>query len=358
MADSDKPIFFYATGTAFSPTIIWEDGKLRTGYNVIGIDEPSLTVAGLNGKTAPFTGGVTNDPFPALMNTDLWEVVKVPYPASAFPMDNSIHQGKMWIIDAVNDLKSGRPWAMGGTSQGGAVCSEVYKVMQDGDLINTSQRNSFLTGVCFGNPMRQVNYTNPWSSYSGAFDVPGSTTGGHGSFPIGYRLSDCDQSNWIEFTNPFENISGVGDSPVGHWWQASNGAFLLQTAVTPGAPGSFLFNLAEFLLGVGADLLSQGLPFVPEFFGSINKCTDPNDPEYIGPGPTTDAAGKVVQLLGGGHVLYPFTPPVGHTGPETAYQLALKYLEDIAKEYVVSSSVLPPVSSVAGWSTSIRPPAS
>ena len=358
MSDT-RPVFFYSTGTAFTPTVVFEDGKLRVDYIGIGADDTNVvTVAGLNGKTAPFTGGVTNDPFPVLLNSDLWESVKVPYLASAFPMSNSIQGGVDWIINYVNNImEAGRPWGVGGTSQGAAVASQIYKQVQSGTAFSTARKNAFLTGVCFGNPMRQTNFTNPWSSYSGAFDNPGSTTGGHGSFPASYRLTNCNQNNWIEFTNPAEPISGVGDTPLGSWWQASNGAFLVQTIVTPGAPGSFAFNFATFLLGVGTSLLSLGLPFFPNYIDEIAKITNPGFAGYTGPGPITDAIGKVFQLPGGGHVIYATNKPFGYSGTETAYQLALGYLEGIAKQYAVSSSVLPPASSVAGWSTTLRAPA-
>lgn len=354
---SDKPIFFYATGTAFTPTVVWEDGKLRLDAVGIGADGTlTATIAGLNGRTAPFSGGITNDPFPVLMNPDLWESIKVPYPASAFPMDQSIQSGVDWLMSTITTkLPPGRPWAIGGTSQGAAVCSRIYEEVRGGAL--TAWADSFLCGVCFGNPMRQVNFTNPWSSYSGAFDVPGSTTGGHGSFPASWRLSGCDPDNWIEFTNPCEVITGVGDSPVGSWWQASNGAFLLQTVVTPGSPGSLVFNLGTFLLGVGSSLLSQGLPFLPNFLNEISKCTDPSNPGYIGPGPVTDAAGNTAQLAGGGHVIYATNPPPGWTGPETAYQLAFRHLDSLAMEWATSPTVLPPSSTLAGWSTTLIPPA-
>lgn len=352
---TDRPIFYYATGTAFTPSYSLNLKGLQVDYFPIGADGPLLYVPGLNGRIAPFTGGITNDPFPVLMNPDLWQAIKVPYLASAFPMDQSIAGGVEWIVAEVKKLTPGAPWAVGGTSQGAAVASRIYNEVRTGRL--TTHASGFLTGCCFGNPMRQVNFTNPWSSYSGAFDVPGSTTGGHGSFPASYRLTGCSQSNWIEFTNPAEVIAGVGDSPVGAWWQASNGAFLLQTIVTPGSPGSFLFNAATFLLGVGSSLLAQGLPFLPNFLSVIDQNTNPASPTYVGPGPVTDPLGSVFQLPGGGHTVYAAKPPFGYAGTETAYQLAFKYLDSLALAWATSPSVLPPTSSVAGWSTTLIPPA-
>ncbi len=351
---ADKPVFYYATGTAFMPTLILE--KLAFELMPIGADGPVIQIAGLNGKIAPFAGGITNDPFPVLMNSDLWTAVKVPYPASAFPMDISIQIGVDWIVNEVQTkLKKGAPWGVGGTSQGAAVASRIYNEVRTGRL--TEWASGFITGCCFGNPMRQVNFTNPWSSYSGAFDNPGSTTGGHGSFPAGYRLTGCNQSNWIEFTNPSETITGVGDTPVGAWWQASNGALLLQTVLTPGAPGSFVFNFITFLLGVGSSLLSQGLTFLPNFLNEIAKQTNAKALDYVGPGPITDAVGNLFSLDGGGHVLYMAEPPYGYSGTESAYQLALKYLDSRALEWATAPSVLPPTSSIAGWSTTLLPPA-
>lgn len=354
---ADKPVFYYATGTAFTPNYFLNNGGIGVEYFPIGADGALTQIAGLNGKTAPFVGGITNDPFPVLMNTDLWESVKVPYLASAFPMDQSISGGVEWIVNEVTTkLKKGAPWGVGGTSQGAAVASHIYNEVRSGRL--TGWANGFLTGCCFGNPMRQVNFTNPWSSYSGAFDVPGSTTGGHGSFPASYRLTNCNQSNWIEFTNPSEVITGVGDSPVGSWWQAANGLFLFQTLITPGSPGSILFNFVTFLLGAGATWASsEGATFLPNFLDTLSKQTDPANPNYVGPGSVTDAVGNTFQLPGGGHVIYATNPPYGYSGTETAYQLAFKHLDSLALQWATSPSVLSATSSTAGWSTTLIPPA-
>lgn len=364
----DKPIFYYATGTAFTPNYFLENGSIAVEYFPIGASDTIFYVPGIDGKIAPFSGGITNDPFPVLVAGDLWDAVKVPYLASAFPMDQSISGGVEWIVNEVQTkLPKGAPWAIGGQSQGAAVCSYIYNEVRYGRL--TDWASGFLTGICFGNPMRQVNYTNPWSSYSGAFDVPGSTTGGHGSFPASYRLTNCNQNNWIEFTNPDEIITGVGDSPLGQWWQAANGAFLLQTILTPGSPGSFLFNAFQFLVGIdgGSTLLSlafnQFFPqfaqfnSIPSFFDQLNAVTTSTHPDYDGPGPMTDAKGQSIQLDGGGHAIYAGVPPYGYSGTETSYQLALKHLNSVALEFATSPSVLPPSTSTAGWSTTLFPPA-
>lgn len=368
---ADKPIFYYATGTAFMPALVQQGINFVVEYFPIGASDDIFYVPGLDGKIAPFTGGITNDPFPVLLKSDLWDTIKVPYPASAFPMDQSIKTGVDWIVNEITTkLPKGAPWGVGGQSQGAAVASYIYREIGIGGRLY-DWRQGFLTGCCFGNPMRQVNYTNPWSSYSGAFDVPGSTSGGHGSFPASYRLTNCNQNNWIEFTNPAEVITGVGDSPAGVWWQAANGAFLLQTIITPGAPGSFLFNALELLLGVGVSVASSLLSAafnqffpsftqfnsIPNFFEVLQRAVDPGFPGYFGPGPVTDAIGQTVQLPGGGHTAYAALPPYGYSGTETAYQLAIKHLNSLALQFATSPSVLPPTSSTAGWSTSLIPPA-
>lgn len=364
---ADKPVFYYATGTAFTPNYFLANGKIEVEYFPIGADGALMQIAGLAGKIAPFVGGVTNDPFPVLMNKDLWDCIKVPYLASAFPMNMSIQGGVDWIVTEVQTkLKKGAPWGVGGTSQGAAVASYIYREIRSGGRLY-DWREGFLTGCCFGNPMRQVNYTNPWSSYSGAFDVPGSTTGGHGSFPASYRLTDCDQNNWIEFTNPSEVIAGCGDSAAGQWWQASNGAFLLQSVLSGGAPGSATFNVIAFLLGTATSLLSQALSTwfpgfnqianIPNFIDVLRNTVDPTSPNYVGPGPVTDAIGNIFQLPGGGHVTYATNPPYGYAGTESSYQLAFKHLDSLAAEFAVSPSVLPPTTTTAGWSTTLVPPA-
>jgi hypothetical protein len=193
----------------------------------------------------------------------------------------------------------------------------------------------------YGNPRRQVNYRGSvGGTWSGAFDVPNSTTGGHGSFPTTgpyARLSSCESSRWIEFTAPNDIFSSVGDSSLGQNWVAGNNIFL---------GSANLQQWATYLLtsvGIAID--------------SVQAITIGNTAQTL-----TDAAGTVFSWLGGnGHVVYPFVPPVGNPDNGlTSFQIGLKFLTAKANEYAVAPILLPSTPSSttgAGWSTTLVTPA-
>lgn len=332
---TEKIKFFYCVGTSY--TLNWM---------LLGLNQPLITpapsknvsvVAGLNGKTAIWDGGPPADPFPSFLNPEIWEAEKIDYAPAIIGMDTSMADGAAKMIAKINALPRGQRFAIGGYSQGAATISTVYSELRSGTL--TSRYADFLGGVCFGNPRRQVNYRGAvGGTWSGAFDVSGSTTGGHGSFPTtgGFpRLTSCNPDNWLEFAAPDDIFTSVGDSTLGlNWTQGNDICANLTTSA-----GSFiaaLFNVAGVL---GAVQQAVNLAGIAQTM--------------------TDGAGTVFNWLGGnGHVTYPFMPPPGNPdGTLTAYQIALKWLESKAAVYSTAPIIIPSSSSTAGWSTTLVAPA-
>ena len=336
--------FFYAYGTSYMWSSILKEGLdvTMTGRWYIGNKElnptTSLavpTVAGLNGRTAKWDGGPQNDPFATLLDPDTWDAVIISYPAMAFPMSTSMNIGITNTVNAIKALAPGTPFALGGYSQGAAVMSGVYNEIRNGSL--TSRQSSFLGGVMFGNPRRQVNYRGSrGGTWSGAWDIPNSTINGHGSFPNtgNYaRLTNCDPLKWLDFTAPDDVFSSVGDSPNGAGWTSANSAFLSLNLAE--VAGYFASGMVETIAaGVQAAVAMGGLTAT-----------------------VTDALGITHNNTGNGHVVYPFNPPVGN--PEnglTSYQIALDYLNKMANQWATTSIILP--ETAVGWSTTLIPPGS
>jgi len=409
-----KAAFFYCTGTAYTFSVF------GTGLQLAGIgrwfwgdkeinpsaDPITSYVRGLNGTVFPWPDGVMNDPFPFMLDLDAWEPERVNFADSFLGvaatggaliggMGASINDGIEKVIARINALPAGKPFAIGGTSQGAAVMSGVYNELRYGSL--TSRYPSFLGGVCFGNPRRQVNHRGEiGGTWSGAWDVPGSDTGGHGSFPADgpwARLTNCDGTEWIEFANPDDVITSTGDSQTGILWTEGNRALL---DFTPEQLGNIL---AQGLLSwlIPSNLINA----ISTAMGGVGSIVN-----YL-----IDGANQQGSVGGGGHVLYPSLPPYNSstgyssistpvtteytatspprssvpgvsnksgrsragTGPgptvithnylqpapgsETCYQLALKWLNDRAKVYATAPLVIPTTGQV-GWSTTLIPPGS
>ena len=289
-----KPAFFYATGTAFFTEIM--------GLKISPIGGGSTLTASWQGRSYFWDGYITNDPFWMLLDPQRWDSRKIEYPAATFPMGLSIDIGVDMVVEQINALPSGTPFALGGYSQGAAVMSKVYREITGGSL--TGRASSFKGGVMFGNPMLQKDFTAPGVTWSGSWDDQGSTTGGSGCFPD--RLSNCEYGKWREYVNVQEIITACGDSPLGQGFRSAAGIFL-------GKPGG---------LGSGNSLLNILNPFM--YAGII--------------------AGFNVGAYG--HVGYPIFPPlsvVGETfppGTPTSFEMALTFLEELAVE-VNASPILP-----------------
>lgn len=404
-----KAAFFYCTGTAY--TYSWLGTSLQlAGFGrwfwgdkeVNPSADPITTyVKGLDGTAFPWPDGVMNDPFPFMLDLNAWEPERINYADSiaAFMtggavvggMGASINDGISKVIARINALPAGKPFAIGGTSQGAAVMSGVYNELRYGSL--TSRYPSFLGGVVFGNPRRQLNHRGEiGGDWSGAWDVAGSNSGGHGSFPATgpwARLTNCDGTEWIDFTNPLDVFASVGDSSVGTLWSEGNGVLL---DFTPDKVGNLL--LQALLSPIMPSGLINAISYAFTQVGGIVN--------YL-----IDAAGQQIATGGGGHVLYSFLPPANSNGVipststsvktdftatappvssvagvsnkagrvragagptsithnylqpvgDTAYQLALKWLNDKAKVYATAPLVIPTTGQV-GWSTTITPPGS
>ena len=347
-----KPVFYYAHGTAYTVGIDFDAALtlLLTGQSA-PVPGTSILVSGLNGVSKAWNLAVPRDPFPDLMNRNLWDVQRIAYPAASLAMGVSISTGATTVINKINALPAGTPFALGGFSQGAAVMSSVLRELQTGSL--TSRYSQLLGGVTFGNPRRKTNWRGPiGGTWSGSWDVPLSTTGGHGSFPTtGFwpRLTNPPDT-WVDFAAPGDIFTSVGDSSVGLAWTAGNDVFLDLSQSNA---------LSYFLSGMTGAILSATQAAVA-IGGSLN---------YL-----VDAANAAFSASGGGHVIYPFLPPPNSDGSYTTtpviangqtylkpvgltcYQLALQYLDGLANQWSVAPIVTPPkTESLPGWQTVLTP---
>jgi hypothetical protein len=341
-----KPVFFYAHGTAYTFGLDFEKalGQLQPPGK-------SYLVSGLNGVQKSWNLTVPRDPFPDLVNSDLYEVVRISYPAATLAMGVSINNGATQVINKITKLPAGTPFALGGYSQGAAVMSSVLRELQTGSL--TSRYPQLLGGVMFGNPRRKVDFRGPiGGTWSGRWDVPGSTTGGHGSFPttgLWPRLTNPPDT-WVEFAAPGDIFTAVGDSSKGLAWTAGNDSFL--DLSQSNALTYFLTGMVDDIYFASKEAASLG--------GAVNRLVD--------------AVGALFDYPGGGHTIYPFLPPpytngtyntttvssggVNHLAPvgKTCYQLALEYLEGLANNWSVVPLIVPPkAETVTGWQTTLTP---
>lgn len=366
---TDKVAFFYTTGTSYTFNIleigfsldiggIWRFGNKELNPQTSKI---VANVAGLNGKVAAWNGSPANDPFPTLLNPDVWNANRVVYPAATLGMGPSIDYGINATIKLIKALKPGTPFALGGYSQGAAVMGGVYNQIKSSGGALYSRRNDFLGGVMFGNPRRQVNFRGEiGGTWSGAWDVPGSTTGGHGSFPASgpyARLSGCDPTKWIEFTAPDDIISSTGDSTHGLAWTTGNDFILGKQPIQ--YAGQFLTQALAGIIGMANSTWT----------GVTRALAAGGTPVYM-----VDALGQTGFINGAGHVTYPaLGPPLANgtydattvtvdgqnylkPNGQTCYQMALQWLEGKAEAWATAPIAIS--NSSAAWSTTLVPPAS
>lgn len=366
--------FFYANGTSWllkimnpfnNTTLLSVDPSfsLRFGDSVQNGGAES-TIRGLNGQTFKWNLNPTMDPFPSMLDPELWdERIPINYPAAAIGGPLSIDYGRDVMVDRISKLPSGKKFAIGGYSQGAAVCSSVYlmglKPGTTGPL--ESKRADFLGATCFGNPRRQVNHRGAggqFGTFSGSWYDPDADLGAGGCFPDTgpyARLTSCEDK-WVEFVAPSETVTGNGTSLIETTWQAISGLFL----------GSI--DIPTFLAQINNDLataiqvVAQLVPAGSTGFGRVLT-------NYF-----VDAAGALRYVGGGGHMTYGIMPPPDATGlvptttqlingttyhtpvGETAYQLALRFLNGLARDTQAAPIVVPPTTT-AGWSTTLVPPA-
>lgn len=344
-------------------------GTIRFGSTVIlqgATIDKSIIVPGLNGQTMRFAmDNNSEDPFTALLDTNIWDCRNVYYPASMLGgngqigMGASITQGFERMRNAILALRPGSPFALAGSSQGAAVCSSVYLAgLQPGTTGPLEPyRSGFLGYVGFGNPRRQRDYVAPYGVWSGSWDQPGSTTGGGGAFPAfgtWRRLTNCEPTKWCEFANPRDIYSSNSATGTGQYWTQAIDVFL---DLTKSGIVNYLLNWTAI------ETISAFVAAFGELGTEINM---------------VDALGRTVGMPGSGHASYTLLPPANADGTynateivdggktylkantDTCLQLALKFLNGKAAEYAVSPSVLPAnptTPSTTGWSTTLVPPA-
>ena len=284
--------FFYCTGTAYVLDF------LGTGVFPIGSEDgEDVWIPGWplgTGKWAKLTPRL--DPFPYMLDLDIWSPKKIEYPAGGFPMWGSIDAGKDAVIREITNTSG--PFALGGYSQGAAVVSEVFQEIwyPGGSLYH--RKNDLIAGVTFGNPMREEDHTWPGSLSSGSWDVPDSTTGGHGCFPN--RLVNTPDL-WWDFAQDDDVVASVGGREPGEAWTYISGVFI--NAFNGGSWLQFLLQGLFGLLEIALDTILDAVNFAINEVGSD------------------------------GHMAYPLEPPTGD--PEnglTSYQIALRYLNEVGAE--------------------------
>lgn len=333
-----KVAFFYLHGTdPIIPKLLAALGQL-VGQTVqpLGL----LTVPGLNGLTTTWVdGSPRNDPFVNLLDPEIFEPrVKINYPAVAFPINLSIDIGVQNVVKAIDALPKGQKFMLGGYSQGAAAMSTLYNRLRPGGNLNSLYGAQFLGATMFGNPRRQQDYRGEvGGTWSGSWDVPGSTTGGRGSFPSTgpyARLSNCEDDKWIEFTAPGDIFSSNGTTQKASRWETGN-ATLLDTS---------LANLIATIPNLG-DVID--VMFNANLGSKVNEFTD--------------AVGRVFPISGWGHTSYPWEPPAGDPDNGlTSFQIAVKWLTSKAVELATAPILLPSTPTTtanAGWSTTLVTPA-
>ncbi|OYN82957.1 cutinase family protein [Mycolicibacterium sphagni] len=305
-----KPLFLYATGTAFFTNVM--------GMPISPIGTSAATIERA-GRKFYFNGQVTDDPFWRMLDEQVWDARKINYAAATFPMNSSLADGRNIARAHIQSVPLGTPIVLGGYSQGAALMSMIYNDLRTGPL--TARLPDFKGAVLFGNPMRQRDFTAPDAPWSGCWDVPGSDTGGSGSFPT--RLTDCEFGLWREYANVDDIITSTGTSPLGAGWRAAVG--ILTGLVDP----------LSAIASLAPDLLAG-------IFGA----------------PGTPGALAIGDF---GHVRYPRYPPLTDrddtfpAGAETVYDLALDFIDEIAAEVYTEPILAPSDPLVARPWTTVRP---
>lgn len=383
-----RAAFYYANGTSYVLNIL-ELGFSIDNMNVVRIGNKVLNpvssrgtgyLPGLNGKTYAFDGNPLNDPFPYMLDPNVWDATRISYPASLLGIGPSVTHGVEQTVALIKKLPAGKPFALGGYSQGAAVMSGVYNEIKSPTGRLYSRRNDFLGGVAFGNPRRQLNYRGDPAisgTWSGTWDAPHpqgyrwyldptpNVTGGHGSFPstgTWARLSGCDPTKWQEFTAPGDIFSSCGDTLTGSNWSIGNS--LLLDLVRSQYFGAFLTQAAATLVGISSTMLTA----IQTAFtlGAVENNFK-------------DGTGQKFSVGGLGHTSYPFLPPPRANGTipvttevvdgktyflpdgQSCFQIALAWLEAKAQAWSPSPILLPstPVIStraVRGWSPRRKAP--
>lgn len=347
--------FFYCQGTSWPFNFLFDLGYRDAPFLSGGPPSTySRVIKGLNGTTVRWNCSPPDDPFPYMLDQSIFQSVRMRYPASMFPIAQSVVSGVSRVTAAIKEIPSGVPFGLGGYSQGALVMTLTAR---KGLLPGTTGelepwRNQFMAGIMFGNPCRATNHRGEiGGTYSGGYDVPNSTSGGHGIMPLTgpfARLSSAP-AHWIEFAQKDDVVTSVGDSALG------TGISAIADAVFGLTGSAFVgFDLLGFIANLG-NLLPAACKLI----------------EVAGQNLThIDATGTYFSDLGGnGHTAYALMPPTGNDGQNdlsgfggmTSFQLGLQYLTDKAGQYGASPSVLPAsgggnAAAATGWSTKLTAP--
>lgn len=345
--------FYYCHGSAYFFRILNVPLGIDLNFRATGGGDRWYEVAGLNGQTYGWSGFPGEDPFPDMLDSTVWEPVRITYPAAFFPMSLSIDQGRDAVLAKINALPAGTPFALGGYSQGAAVMVHVW------NALSPARRADMLGATMFGNPRRTVNWRGPvGGTWSGAMYQPG-TTGGGGSFPATgpYARMVNPPANWADFAAPNDPITSVNSAI---WNNLNNDLLTLSVADAAQFLGLLVESLLLAPLGIPPSDLAQALE--DYFLGPI-----PNQLNYF-----VDGANNLIEYAGNGHTTYPFLPPPNADGTftttsvvsggntylkpaaPTAYQVALAYLEGLAGRWSNTPVIVPeqPPSTPA-WGTQL-----
>lgn len=376
-----KVNFYYCNGTSYVLNSLFGlgfsvdvSGTFRLGDKVLNPNTSVLigTIVGQNGKTYTSDLAPRNDPFPSMLDPDVWNATKVTYPASMIGIANSVDVGVNNVIGLIQKTPPGQPFGLGGYSQGALVMSQCLKEIQNPGGRLYSRRGDFIGGVMFGNPSRKTNFRGPiGGTFSGSPEVPGSTTGAHGVMPQTGKYARLNtelngiESKWVDFTAPGDVVSNVsgsdGDGSIGSYFSAT-AQTVFSTPFTLLPLGFMLTQLAASAVGISAPMVAATQQML-SFAGEVKN--------FI------DVTGVYGGVPGGGHVTYPIWPPSNNDGSYTGllsssfidgttyyapapgmkscFQMALDWLDSKAREWATAPVVLS--SDYTGWSPTLAPPA-
>lgn len=381
-----KPAFFYAGGTAYFVNMMIPvleglnlfslslDGQFRVGGLQLTTPPPakSAIIRGATpARNSSWTLEPSGDPFPIMLDPDLWERREtINYPAAFLHIGACIDYGCDRLFEKVKSLKPGQKFGLGGYSQGAAVCGRAWnqglKPGSSGRF--AAYRDQWLGTVTFGSPVRQINHRGAGGQYgtwSGSWFNPAITTGCGGAFPASGSshtlLTDCPDE-YVDFTAPGDVFSSHGSSTTEqNWTQAID--FALGSFDPIEFANAILNNSLGPTISVAAQMLFPGAVGMDPF-------------EALATNLFVDAAGMCFPFPGGGHTTYPMYPPCDDDGNyplievegddgityyapdgKTCYQLAIEFMDDLAKPFQVAPILLPS-ENTAGWSTTLVPPAS
>lgn len=359
-----KVALFHAQGTSYTTNYLGLTipslDSLGKGPLLVNGSPGVASISGVGGFNATWDFSPPADPFVSLFDPQVWDAKKVPYPASLFPGGLSITDGVNSLVSMITSMPAGQKFCLAGYSQGAAVCSMAYRMgLQPGTTgVLEPYRSQFLGATTFGNPMRAENHRGAvGGTWSGCWDNPGSTTGGHGCFPLtntSFPRMSTAEDKWVDFVGYNDPVTATGNS---------TNAVLFSEATD---------DLMELTRGGIISLLSQ---IIPKAQATAQAMAFSAIEHHI-----VDARGNYFTLGGGGHTAYSVLPPPNNSdgsyavttqvingvtyskaAADTMYQVAVKYLNSLAAPYVTASAALPStptttLASAAGWSTSLLSP--